>query len=142
MKKIMKDRHIIAGIVMIISSAIFLVFMVWWVFPYKTLEVKTPYPVLNKEVKQGEVLFYIIDYCKATEAQAVVRRQFVDGIIYATPEVTANLKKGCGIVKNTVTIPHNLPAGEYYLDITINYEVNPIRVISKNAVTENFTVIK
>lgn len=137
-----KNKHIIAFVAMLGSSLVFLLFMFWWVFPYKTLEIKQPYYVVNKTVHQGEVLQYGIEYCKYTDVQSVVRRQFVDGIIYATPEITANLKKGCGKAINTITIPHNLPVGDYYLDITIDYQMNPIRNIIHNAKTEMFSVIK
>ena len=116
--------------------------MFWWIFPYKTLEVKQPYEVVEKVVKQGDILTYKINYCKYTNTQSIVKRQFVDGIIYATPEITANLKKGCGIASNTIAIPDNLPPGVYYLTIEVDYKVNPIRVIQHDLKTDSFNVIK
>lgn len=137
-----KTSHIIILIALFFSSIIFLIFMFWWVAPYKTLEVTQPYKIVNgKELKRGDILIYEIEYCKYTNAQSTVRRQFVDGIIYATPEITANLKKGCGITANSITIPSNLPPGVYYLTIEVYYKVNPIRIITHELKTETFEVI-
>ena len=142
--KYTKISHLLALIALVFSSAVFFLFLFWWIYPYKPLVVKQPYQIVNEEssLKQGDVLKYQIDYCKYTNIQSIVRRQFVDGIIYATPEITANLKKGCGLAINTITIPENLPPGTYYLTIEVTYKINPIREISYDLKTEKFVVTK
>ena len=137
-----KKSNLIALISFIILVVIWLIYMVWWLFPYKTLEVGQPYQVISDEVKQGGLLQYEIDYCKYTNKVATVRRQFVDGIIYAIPEVSANLPKGCDTEINSVKIPEELPVGTYTLEIVVEYQVNPIRVITHNLKTTPFKVVK
>lgn len=135
-----KLKHHVALFTLIFSSVVFLLFLFWWIYPYRTFEVEQPYNVLTHKVKQGGLLTYEINYCKYTDVDPVVQRQFVDGIIYATPEATAIIKRGCGKLVNTIEIPHNLPIGDYYIKSRVSYKVNPIRVITHEFITERFTV--
>lgn len=127
---------------LVFSFVILLLFLFWWLFPYKTSEQLQPYKVINTTVKQGELLFYEIDYCKFTDKIPTVERQFVDGIIYSVPEGNAQLKEGCGKVTNSIKIPSQLPPGNYYIHATVTFKMNPIRVISNEYVTEQFDVVK
>lgn len=127
---------------LILSFIILLVFLFWWIFPYKTSEQVQPYKVLSKTIKQGELLQYEIDYCKYTDKIPTVERQFVDGIIYAVPQGNAQIKEGCGKINNSIKIPHQLPPGNYYIQATVTFKMNPIRTISKVYITEKFNVIE
>lgn len=141
MKHKIANWFIIASL--IVSFAILLLFLFWWIYPYKTIEVsKQPYPVLTPTVQQGEMMMYQIDYCKYTEAIATVSKSFVDGIVYAIPENSLNLPKGCDSRTTSIIVPKSLPPGNYYLRILGSYKINPIRVITVEYVTEHFDVVK
>ena len=137
-----KIKHISVLAIFFFCSMVFLLFLSWWVYPYKTIEMEQPYHILTKTVEQGGLLKYEINYCKYTDVNPRVNRQFIDGIIYATPEATAVIKKGCGTIINTIGIPHNLPNGNYKLKSIVSYEMNPIRIITHEYITEEFSVIK
>jgi len=135
-------EHITLTLSMTFIVLMFLTLMFWWLFPYKTSTQTQPYIIISKEVKQGELLYYQMDYCKYTDIAPTVQRQFVDGIIYAVPASSAQLKRGCGTLTNSIKIPQSLPVGEYYIHTTVIYKMNPIRTIANEYVTEKFTVIK
>lgn len=137
-----KIEHISIVISMTFIVAVFCLFMFWWLYPYKTTENRQPYKILNIAVKQGDLLLYEIDYCKYTDITPTVHRQFIDGIIYSTPESTAQLKRGCGKIINSVRVPSSLPVGRYYMKAVVTFKVNPIRIIEKEFITEQFEVIK
>jgi len=140
MRKIIEHIIIILSLVSIV--AMFCVFMFWWLYPYQTSTQKQPYEVLTKEIHQGEMMVYKIDYCKYTDKIPTVSRQFIDGIIYAVPQGNAQLKQGCGHATNSIRVPTSLPPGEYYVHATVVWQMNPIRTITKEYETEKFTVLK
>lgn len=121
---------------------IWLVFMFWWLYPYKIVEMKQPYEVLTPEVKQGEILIYKQDYCKYTSKVPTVQRYFVDGLIYAMAEASPTLKEGCRTNLASILVPRNLPTGKYYMRTIVTYKVNPIRNIIFEFSTDEFRVIK
>lgn len=142
----MKTKHNIIHTLVLVAFAIIVfiwfIFMFWWIYPYKTSTQIQPYKVLNKEVKQGELLYYEMEYCKYTDTVPTVQRQFIDGIIYSIPTDSAQLKEGCGKLVNSIKIPNSLPVGAYYIHATVVYKMNPIRTITNEYVTEKFTVIR
>lgn len=124
-------------------STIALVVMVYWSFwPYKTI-VQSPKPfnlVGNDYADQGGTISYEYDYCKFTDVKATVSKQFVDGLIFQSEDVSTVLEEGCGHVHREIKIPKTLPAGKYKLKITATYKVNPIRSIIIDNETEWFYV--
>jgi hypothetical protein len=121
---------------------IWLVFMFWWLYPYKIVEMKQPYEVLTPEVKQGELLVYRQEYCKYTDKMPTVQRYFVDGLIYSMADVSPTLREGCGQTLTSIFVPRNLPAGDYYMRTVVTYKINPIRTITFEFSTDKFKVIK
>ena len=142
------DKKELQYIAVVISMSfvviIFLIFMFWWVYPYKTVEVKSqPYIVEQSPVKQGENLIYVVDYCKYTKVVPIVHKQFIDGIIYSVPESNVNLPIGCQKIRVSVRVPENLPPdANYRLKVHTAFQVNPIRIITNEYETEEFSVIK
>ena len=124
-----------------ISFAFMFLVLFWLLFPYKTIEINNePYPI-TKEVKQGGVVVFEMDYCKYTKEEVVISRRFIDGIIYIVPDiVTAYNEPGCRASFITENVPDNLPEGEYYMKFYYTYEVNPIRKITVSARTQTFKV--
>lgn len=128
---------------MILIVSTFTLFMFWWLFPYKTVDIlEQPYIVSEKIIEQGGSLEYLINACNYTDKRPKVTKQFIDGIIYSVPEGVVVLPLGCNKTKVIVRVPKNLPPGQYYLKVFVTYEVNPIRNISTDYKTEYFTVIK
>lgn len=137
-----KLTHTLVYIAFGIIVFIWLIFMFWWLYPYKPIKMKQPFELITSEVKQGGLLTYKQDYCKNTKVMPTVQRYFIDGLIYATGEVSPTLKEGCRNNIASIQIPRNLPVGEYYMKTVVSYKVNPIRVITYEFSTDKFKVIK
>lgn len=143
MKTKRKITHTLVLIAFVMIVFIWAIFMIWWIYPYKTATInQQPYIVSEKIIKQGGQLNYIIDACNYTEIVPIVTKQFVDGIIYSVPESAIRLPMGCNKTLVSVKIPKNLPPGDYYLKVYVSYKMNPIRTINSEYQTEKFSVIK
>lgn len=123
-------------------SFVFVFILIFWAtFPYKTVDLKA-IEVKTPKVSPGQTLMYELDYCRYTDTQAIVSRRFVDGIIYSMPDIMGSNPKGCAKRTIGVQVPEGLVPGEYYLQVTNTYHVNPIRTISKTIKTAEFEIIK
>lgn len=127
-----------------ILAAIFLigVLIYWYSYPYKPITFNPqPVKVLTKEIKRGDYLVYEISFCKNTAIVPLITKTFIDGILYVTPQTVAiNNPLGCksNLVQNYV--PKALPPGEYVIEISYVYKMNPIRNINISIKTEKFIV--
>jgi hypothetical protein len=139
----MKPLYILSWLVIVSMIGLILLFGFWLLYPYNPVEFKDEvYPVLNenKTVKQGDILKYEVDYCKRVDQVPVVNKKYVDGIIYETPMGRGVVFKGCRAQVVDNIVPENLLPGEYFMQIEIDYEMNPIRHIIYHNRTEKFTV--
>jgi hypothetical protein len=125
-------------------SFIFLAVIFYWLlYPYKPLVInQRPLPVLNKEVKKGDIVHYTFDYCKYAKIPTHVNKKFSDGIEFALPEYDVNNPSGCRVQTIATEIPMTLPEGEYIIIANYTYHVNPIRTITIKTHTEKFKVIE
>lgn len=118
-----------------------LVYFYWSFFPYKVLVFQdAKFPVVNPVVKKGTSLKYVSNYCKYMGLPALVTRTFNNQLIFSIPTIITNQPTGCHKITVQIDIPHELPAGEFHLVNTYQFEVNPIRKIIITEKTENFTV--
>jgi hypothetical protein len=142
MKFAYKIMYIIAGIIILSSIALVGTLIFWKIYPYEPLKINTqPLRVLTKEVRGGDILIYEIDYCKLSDRTVRISRSFIDGITFSTPDFRTKNLLGCRTSFVSIEVPPTLPAGKYYLKIDYTYQVNPIREVVVNALTERFTVI-
>lgn len=112
-------------------------------YPYPTMTVESPAPVLNKIVHPGEVLKVRINCEKFTDRPALVTRQLINEIIYVMPSYISNYTPGkSDRTSLTTKIPIELPPGEYYIRTTLEYEFPPFRKVTYTFDTEKFQVVK
>jgi hypothetical protein len=142
--KIIEKLFVLFGIIGTILIGIgFLVFLIWTIYPYKTVEYKNDrFKVINKEVERGGLLLYDVDACKYSDIKPEVDAIFVDSIKYLSAERFAALATGCRITRVERRVPISLPPGRYHLEIIVRYKMNPIRTIIKTAETEEFEVVR
>lgn len=115
----------------------------WMCFPTKVIDyTNNPFPVNEKEIKQGETVSYLVKYCKYADYVPITTRTFVDGIVYVTPSFSGNWEMGCHERTVVVEVPKSLPEGTYKIEILHSFELNPIRTIEMKLETEKFNVIK
>lgn len=142
-------RHLRFMVILtIIAIAILIGLLAYWSFyPYDPISTSPkPYKIVfpqDKIVRQGGYLTYQFDYNKTSKVLPIIRRQFVDGIVFnvagsSSPTVT---DVGKGTARVQIKIPETLPPGSYYLHIIAEYEMNPIRTIFYESSTEEFEVV-
>ena len=138
----MKIRDCIALMIMVFLFGIVALVGYWLLYPYKPVTInRTPALVVNKEVDRGGHLHYLIDFCKNSNITPIVSRTFVDGLVYTpAPYPAPKNEIGCQVLKVAVYVPKALPSGEYVLETTYTYQVNPIRHVEVTYSTEPFMV--
>ena len=142
----MKDIHHYLAITIIafniLSMAIMVYVVILLVFPLKPIEFFGPNKVKTKVVKAGDRFIYTANYCRKTNGPGKVTRTLVDSLLYVLPEVSAiNAPIGCGKRDIVITIPKDVPTGEYHLHIKGTFQVNAIRNYVAEVDTEKFTII-
>lgn len=129
-----------------ISAAIILlgILIYWYTYPYKPITFDPlPLKIINKEVKGGAYVFYEVSFCKNSKIIPLITKTFIDGILYVTPQAVAiNNPIGCQTHTVQNYVPEALPPGEYVIEISYEYQMNPIRKINISIKTDTFSVIK
>lgn len=143
-------KHLlIPAIVLVLLAFLGALYVFWCIFiPVKTLVINNfsytaPIHVETPTLHAGDVLKYKLDYCKYTDAPAVGRRLLVDGqqIPLTNPKISSPLLKGCHIIERDVPIPDTVNPGRYYLDVEIDYYMNPVRIERVYYYTEYFQIV-
>jgi len=142
-----KNKRGIINCVSFITLFMALAFLVtivfWMVWPYNPVTINTrPLPVLEKNIPSGGTIKYIVDYCKHNDLDVLIRRKFVDGLVYALPDVSTKNLRGCKKMTVLLDVPHSLQAGEYILISEFVYQVNPIRTITVRTHSEKFRILE
>jgi PDZ domain-containing secreted protein len=138
-----KIFYAISWVTIILALFLLLVISYWTLFPKTPIEFEPVHKVINKKVESGDYLAYTVKYCKYLDISPLVSKAFVDGIVYEIPQaVYEAYKPGCGEVEVMLYVPRNLPPGEYYIQTTHRYQVNPIQTVDIVTRTEQFKVIE
>lgn len=144
-------KHLLIPCIILVFLAFFgVLYAFWCIFvPVKTLVINNfsytaPIHVETPTLHAGDLLKYKLDYCKYTDAPATGRRLLVDGqqIPLTNPKVSSPLLKGCHIIEREVPIPNTVNPGRYYLDVEIDYDVNPVHIERVYYYTEYFQVVE
>ena len=129
---------------MILMFVVFITICVvtyWMIYPYKIIVFnRNEFIITTPVVYQGNFVHYNNDYCKFMDLPARVTRSFINHLIFTTPVVGVNRPTGCHDFDIAVLIPSELPPGYYQMEMTYQYEVNPIRTITIKENTEEFVV--
>lgn len=139
-----KAEKLLVNIILAFLGFIVLVTGYWQLYPYEVLDIHEGHFHLDNSVYiAGENLEIGINFCKMLDYPEVLLGEFVDGIIYTLPNKETNLRVDCyETTMISAHIPANLPAGEYKYVETVQYRVNPIRIIEYKAETGLFTVVE
>lgn len=132
----------IASLLLIaIAMGLVVVAVYWKVYPYQLLTFnESPFKVGSNVVKAGGVLTYTSNYCKYTDLPVTVSRTFQNAIVFSTPTEITNRPTGCHTISIQVNVPSELPPGNYHLVNVYQYPPNPLRIITIQENTEEFTV--
>lgn len=116
--------------------------IIYWLFyPYKPVAFTSKFVEYPAEVKQGDYIYYSFNYCKYTDREPQVKREFINGIIFQSADTRAKVETGCGKAIVKQKIPEELPAGTYVFRTTVTYKMNPVRSVTYSNQTNSFKVI-
>lgn len=124
----------------------------WFGEPYGSpvVEFKDGITVLNYDgsggpvvVRPGQSIVLHGSYCKTRDTMStIIRREFHDELVYQLPKIITNVPKGCDDNLRTVLkIPENLPPDVYSVYFTFVYQINPIKTVTYQFQTNQFTVV-
>lgn len=101
--------------------------------------------VSTKVIEPGQTLEYTIGFEKYTDVDPGISVQLQNGLIFSLNEdkvISAGGAGDSGIFTTTAFIPESTPEGTYRLRVFLNYQVNPLLVVHREYVTEEFTVVR
>lgn len=104
-----------------------------------------PVKITNQPVEAGTVVEYQVDQCRYTDATALVTRRLIsksDRQLYIPlGGNTSQAPAGCyTFAPPAILIPLETPPGEYTIEFKLEFEVNPIRTITKYTYSQDFTI--
>jgi hypothetical protein len=141
--KLRKILLLISSVSLFMAFIALCLFFFWLIYPYKPLVFKTEkFKVQNPIVRQGDNLLYTSDYCKYSPNTYLVSRTFENSLVFSTPAFISNRPLGCKKITVGVLVPPELPPGKYILINKYQTELNPIRTLTIEQRTEEFTVIE
>lgn len=114
----------------------------WLIFPYQPVEFDHPLEILNCPCKPGDTIQYHISGVGHGSYPVIVSKSLVDGIIFSYPsrhEVSVDGE--FSFISADAEIPAFVDSGNYLLVTTLEFEVNPIRTIVVQVVSNPFEVI-
>jgi len=115
-------------------------YWLWWSDQIVTVQAQEI--AVNKEVyKPGERIAYTFSYCKTQQIPGTVTRAIVNDIRITYTDIYSDLPIGCHTVTVAdLTVPDFLPSGLYHLEVSGEYQVNPLRVDRNSWRTVDFQV--
>lgn len=138
-----------AAIIGIVGWMFLIVIWAWWTLQPVTLPTVTePMPVLNenKELHAGDILLVKLNVSKPEEQTPVDSSRYIacrSGNLITLTAAPTKLPIGqYEIISDDIKIPSRITIGDVCtFEITIIYEINPIRTESVTFISEPFTII-
>ena len=137
------NKLLYKGMFTVVISLFFTVLYINYLlfFPVKTLTENAT--VVTKQIHAGDLFIYKVDYCKYTKVGATVYRTFHktdESYLEAFPAVQTITVMGCGTVEIPLQTFKTTRTGEYYLLVTVIFQVNPLRQEQVVFRTDDFTI--
>lgn len=113
----------------------------WELAPFAPITADgTPLTIYTPVVRPGETLTYGRHWCKNTDLDGIVSREFVDGVRYVTPVVQPHYPRGCQDTMIAIGVPR-IPPGVYRLHTSVVYQLNPLRQQTYEFWSTSFSIV-
>lgn len=114
----------------------------WLLYDYQPFVLNTdPIQLYPSQILSGGLAILVIDYCKNNEVTGFIEIKLIGNASQVElPSSFGRFPKGCGLSDIAVRIPSDTVPGIYYLDYTLTYRMNPIRVVTVHVKTELFEI--
>ena len=154
MNNVTKFTNYSATAVVVLGLVFMGVLLVARFWDFKILETNHPWETSHSEYYPGQLVEYVIEYCKFTDASPDIHHELVcDNRHRSIPndaltihDEGLNVEKGCGTLIKGVYLPVMLP-DNWALPMTCRvretlvYQVNPIRTMRVSMETKPFQLI-
>jgi hypothetical protein len=138
-----KCFHWLIGITIAVAWLIMIAIGYMALYPFNPITFNdTEFPVITKEVKNGDNLLFEVDSCKHMAIQGEVQVSYVNGLVFDTPTVLGGKMIGCENITVSRVIPEQLPPGDYQLRVVFRYKVSHLQERSITKFSERFTVLE
>lgn len=119
-------------------------FMFWRLYPYKTADVQVPVTILNyeNEVKAGGEIELLVFFDKYTDVTPDAQRSVIcpSGAVYSVTPVETSNSRPRGDDRFAMPVfrlqQNAKPEDNCFFQFTLSYQMNPIRVIVKEWISE------
>lgn len=114
----------------------------WLVYPFQTVDIKRV-ELVTPKVKAGENLVTKVDFCNYTNAPRTINKQLRNSVVITLEPVRApGGESRCGTVDIITHIPSNVMAGKYFLSVSTEIKLNPIRTDNIKWDSPTFEVVE
>jgi len=128
----------------LVALALLMALVAYWLwFPYEVITFKTyTVPTDKQTYIAGERVSYFVDYDKKLPLRGRLSRALVDGTRTNYPSINTFLTIGKNQTwVSDLAIPAYSPAGVYHIEVSAEYQVNPLRTINVQFQTAEFAVL-
>ena len=117
--------------------------VVYYKYIWTPLEVSKMVPV-DEDVEQGSQVTFDYLYCKNTNIKSTVDILLIssNGYIYKYPSSTGQGERGCFETLFGITVPDDIPPGEYIMQFTVAYHPIFGPPVITELKTDTFNVIR
>lgn len=93
--------------------------------PIISLPAFTQVEILQEDVKIGDQVTYMLNFCKNYEGSVKITRQLLNGSVVYISENSSALPADCyNVVSTPIQIPEGTEEGNHRLRVTLEYRVN------------------
>jgi len=140
MKKIMYHLGMIS-----IAIAFFLLtyYMYLSFYPIEVVRLNEPIITKEQQVSPGDLLTVPLNFTKLRDIPASdIQWSLVDGIFYAIPSGKVYREGGDHEILRQIEIPKVVAPGTYHAEISIKYQITPLRTITYLWKSNQFEVVE
>lgn len=135
----------ISIIILVIAICFGWIIISWLVQPSRILAIyNEPIPEVRADIKSGDTVIFIINYCKLVNAKGIVNWYIVgNSSVTFLPSYVDNTPKSCNKnLLDPVIVPPQLKPGTYYIVWQVTYPVNPLKQDYVEFRSRDFILVK
>lgn len=117
--------------------------VLYWLYGSdKVLNVKNgPVPIRPTTQDSDDLVFMIVNYCKLQGVDGVIRRSLVStSVRVILPLQSDTSPKTCTQADVPLLIPKGVVPDTYYVNVQIEYQINPIKKVIETFDSQAFTI--
>ena len=126
----------------------FLLVLYWLLWPFKSIDIVSPIPMVKDTYLTGEIADYDVTFCKYLDDPATITRTLVytetaQRRSYGDLQSTISHSLSCPQTIRAIStnLTSDLPSGKARLELIYRYRCSPLQVCTKRAMTTEFTII-